>query len=368
MLHPVFGKLEWQADDNQWHTVHHFGTLAKYDVYYDGRSYADLEAEDADRPPEKPGVVEKGLDKVSQKVADWIEKDMSEYDEFDKENEEDDAAYAREEVIRKARYRQGVFPVVIEDPTQKGPSPEQEHAFREFVAKEADVVAAIMKGVFDQYCENRRGQPDWYKMFPEAKTVTDLRKMLRCTEIHISEYHFKGVAYIGLYFDCIWDSEHGLGVLWHQDHVVAVGDYDTVTDVPEADNFPAEEPLTPHQQLVEAVFGKDEAKIKQLVAEGADINALAGEYPPLHLAAVNLEYDMVKRFLELGADPNLKDDEGKTALQAMATFDKTMSLNQKSIIMRFMMRLAQWFNPEPFNKARRDTKRIMELLQAHGAK
>lgn len=363
MLHPLFGKLVLHADDNQWHTVHHFGLLAKYDVFYDGRSLADLEAEEV---PEPPGLVEKGLDKVSKKVADWIDKDMSEYGGFDRGDEQDDEAYAREEAARKARYRQGVFPVVIEDPTNKGPSPEQERAFREFVEKERDVIAAIMKGILDQYRESRLGYPDWYKMLPEPKTVADLRKMLRCTEFRVSEYHFKGIAYLCLIFDCVWSDD--LGVLWHQDHVVAVGDHETVADVPEADNFPGQGPLTPHQQLVEAVFAKDENKIKQLIAEGADINALAGDYPPLQLAAESLDYDMVKRFLELGADPNLKNDEGMTALAAMMQMEKTMSLNQKSLIMRFMMRLAQWFNPKPFNEMRRNVRRIVELLKAHGAR
>ena len=39
--------------------------------------------------------------------------------------------------------------------------------------------------------------------------------------------YFALIAYIGFELGCVWDEEHGLGVMTHRDRVVDVGGADT---------------------------------------------------------------------------------------------------------------------------------------------
>lgn len=57
------------------------------------------------------------------------------------------------------------------------------------------------------------------------------------------------------------------------------------------------------------------AMAQRLVGAGADLSAeQAGGFRPLHSAAANGHLDMVKLYLEAGADPSAESDLGKTAL------------------------------------------------------
>ena len=70
-------------------------------------------------------------------------------------------------------------------------------------------------------------------------------------------------------------------------------------------------------QLADAVIEKDTAKINQLLQSGVDINM---QHPQtgttvLMIASSYYYYDgMVEFLIKKGADVNLKDNEGKTAL------------------------------------------------------
>eukprot|EP00128_Syssomonas_multiformis_P015714 Colp12_sorted_trinity150504_noHs@14315 len=66
-----------------------------------------------------------------------------------------------------------------------------------------------------------------------------------------------------------------------------------------------------------SAMGHTEIVLKLLEA-GADVNCLTQEGPPLMSAAVNAERDIMEIFLQNGADPDLTDKEGNTALHIMA--------------------------------------------------
>ena len=68
--------------------------------------------------------------------------------------------------------------------------------------------------------------------------------------------------------------------------------------------------------LIAAVQDGDAKRIKQLIADGNDIHAPSTfrGYTALHLAVVKGELELVKRLLELGADPNQQADEARTVL------------------------------------------------------
>src|SRR5512135_250594 len=60
----------------------------------------------------------------------------------------------------------------------------------------------------------------------EAPGVT-LRDGIRLTSVHIVGPQKDGHAYVGYEFACVWDGEHGLGVMTHRGRVVQVGGGDT---------------------------------------------------------------------------------------------------------------------------------------------
>lgn len=360
----VFGELRRDNEEQRWQAHCKLPTLAQYDVYYGDYSLASMEEEEKTQAQEPPGFVDKAFDKISGKVAGWIEKDLSEYEDF-KGSPEDDEDYRRSEERQRDWFKRGIFPLTVEDPEGKGPTPEQERAFREFIADEPGNVAILMNAIYESYRKASKDDPYWFEALPPITSPEALKKVLRCTDVIVSQYHLAGYAYLSFSFHCLWDEEHGLGVLFHKDRVVEVGDYDTLYNITEADNLPGQMPLTPHQELVNAIFAKDEEQIKKLIAAGVNINAVGkDEIPPLHYAAMQLDVDMVKRLLELGADPKLKDADGKTALQVTQEYLKTMDLGQKSLLMRLALRIAQFFNPGPFNAMRRNGARIMELLKS----
>ncbi|RKU17885.1 hypothetical protein C6500_14875 [Candidatus Poribacteria bacterium] len=67
----------------------------------------------------------------------------------------------------------------------------------------------------------------------------------------------------------------------------------------------------------------DLAAIKQHIAEGADVNALHFERPPLTWAAMAGQTEAVQFLLENGADVNLKSRDGGTPLHGAAFFGRT---------------------------------------------
>ncbi len=76
------------------------------------------------------------------------------------------------------------------------------------------------------------------------------------------------------------------------------------------------------QQLHFAASDGDLEKVKQLVADGYDVNAFDEDlaHPPLHSAAMDEQIEVVKYLLSVGADVNEHDDEkiGKTPLGQVA--------------------------------------------------
>src|SRR6185437_15400072 len=76
---------------------------------------------------------------------------------------------------------------------------------------------------------------------------------------------------------------------------------------------------TPHDELVEAILNGEEDRARELVAAGADINALEPVvYPPLCMAVDQMEVSEVRRLLAFGADPNIADPEEKRTPLKMA--------------------------------------------------
>jgi hypothetical protein len=91
--------------------------------------------------------------------------------------------------------------------------------------------------------------------------------------------------------------------------------------------------------------------------------------PPVHTAIFYHNPGIVKRMLELGANPNLKDSEGRTALQVAELFASTGGLDHDgSTLLRVLVFVARIFNWRHFREVRLRMGEISKLLRQHGAK
>ena len=73
---------------------------------------------------------------------------------------------------------------------------------------------------------------------------------------------------------------------------------------------------SPNIQLVSAIFANDSSKIKFLLDRGIDVND-GGFFniPPLLRAALYGKLDAIQTLIEYGADKNIRDKQGRTALE-----------------------------------------------------
>lgn len=74
---------------------------------------------------------------------------------------------------------------------------------------------------------------------------------------------------------------------------------------------------SPNLQLVHAIFANDSSKIRALVEKG-EVNVNDRwffNFPPLLRAVLYGKLEALKALLELGADKNIRDSQGRTALE-----------------------------------------------------
>ena len=56
--------------------------------------------------------------------------------------------------------------------------------------------------------------------------MAGLRPLVGLGSVHVLSLAQDGVACIGFEFGCVWDGEHGAGVMTHRGRVIAVGQAD----------------------------------------------------------------------------------------------------------------------------------------------
>jgi hypothetical protein len=108
------------------------------------------------------------------------------------------------------------------------PSKPQAAAFGYLLDAPTAVQAAILKSLLQEY-PSMRAQYDYPpdEVMPEVQSPDQFRELIGLSTVHILAVAKSGFAYVGFEFGCLWDDEHGLGVLTHRDHVVDIGGADT---------------------------------------------------------------------------------------------------------------------------------------------
>jgi hypothetical protein len=116
-----------------------------------------------------------------------------------------------------------------DDSKRTHPTAEQAAAFRYLLDNEAAVAAAVRRALVEYY----PGQKDAYlevygggEELPDISESGDLRPLIGLSSVHVLSVAKDGAAYIGFEFGCVWDDEHGAGVMTHLGRVVATGQAD----------------------------------------------------------------------------------------------------------------------------------------------
>ena len=114
----------------------------------------------------------------------------------------------------------------------ESPLTEQERASVQWlVDHEAEVTSAVLEGLLTEYprLQELYGYEGTERetYMPDVSSTEDFRQMIGLHEVHVHQVLKGGLPYVGFEFGCIWDGEHGLGVLMHGTRVVEVGDAQT---------------------------------------------------------------------------------------------------------------------------------------------
>jgi hypothetical protein len=207
----------------------------------------------------------------------------------------------------------GSFPVEVMDERRAGPSAPQLAALRLLASSGEKISKEVIR-------THARAQKDalkrWAESYLGGPKLDPSRFKPSCCGIQVLQLHWKGTAYAAFRFrDDGIDDEHGSEVVYHP----AAGTHWTSNPhetITEADPEEVAEPEpTLGDRLAEAALSARSDAVKRLQAQGADINDLSpGAYPPLYYAVANAKVELVKRLLELGADPNKRGGEKRSVL------------------------------------------------------
>jgi hypothetical protein len=86
---------------------------------------------------------------------------------------------------------------------------------------EAAVAAAVARALVD-YCPGEAYDGDDEELLGVSEPA-DLRRLVGLSAVHVLDVCRDGAACIGFEFGCVWDEEHGAGVMTHLGRVTATG-------------------------------------------------------------------------------------------------------------------------------------------------
>lgn len=383
----LFAQFTFETDENFWHGYRSLKHFAPYVVR------SGVEAAEPMTPQEQEQALEEMRALSTEQREHLRAKFGPAVDQFfhaleeelteDREESSDagsfftaaeEAAIARQEQREQEedeRRQQGLLPIHVPVPNQAEPTTQQDAALRHLLEKEARVCKAVLTALFQSYKEYYK-EARQRKMhgLPKLTRPEELTQCAQLLDVEITREHKEGLAYLVFTVECDW--EQGMYVVYHPylpKAEWATGD--SLFDLLESEE-PIEEEVAPpaNQELVDALLARDEQRVQQLLAQGHDINdvGVKDPYPPLCLAVEQLDVELVKRLLALGADPNLKDFENKTALKRARLLVRTFIPAQGDKLMQAMLAMVQQEKSPVLADYAARAKEIVRVLEAAGAR
>jgi hypothetical protein len=383
MTHKLFGKLKYRERDEQWVGYAPLPCFASVGT----RAQTPITEEDANRLlgdmnalldnmrnelRDKYGSqVDAAFAKWDAEAAEAIPDDAFE-DEPSPKQQEREQKRAERARKRAARLARGDFPVGIGAAINVPPSEKQEATFKFLVENEQMIFGAVLTELWDSF-QGAYGQEYWRRMagIKPAASVVELQGRFAITRVDLTRETRGGFAHLVFHIDSDWQDSHGLMVVYSPDtREIAWTAWDGLHELLESDD-PAEQPEefvpTPHDLLLEAILTGDETRARELVASGADINALhPQEYPPLWIAVDQIEVEEVRRLLAFGANPNLiNEDEQTTPLQHAQALHRDLDpaeLEKQDALLEGILSIGAEGAKQQFETLRTRLEQIMALL------
>jgi hypothetical protein len=120
--------------------------------------------------------------------------------------------------VSENRPSDGSARLTVEGEEKSRQSPEQVAAFRHLLDNEVVVARAVGVALLNYYPEERAAYLDAYDLqeSEEVSKITEvegLRVLVGLSSVHVLSVAQDGVACSGFEFGCVWDTEHGGGVM-----------------------------------------------------------------------------------------------------------------------------------------------------------
>ncbi len=111
--------------------------------------------------------------------------------------------------------------VPLDSNARSHPMPEQVAAYQHLLENEAAVADAVVRALV-KYCPGDAYDGDDEELL-NVDEPAQLRPLIGLSSVHVLDVVDKGIACIGFDFGCVWDEEHGAGVMTHNGRVIATG-------------------------------------------------------------------------------------------------------------------------------------------------
>ncbi|QEG32023.1 hypothetical protein GobsT_68720 [Gemmata obscuriglobus] len=385
MTHEVFGKLRFKEADESWAGS---AGLPRFAAVGQMPEPAPLTEEEAVRmAADMSAALEAMKEQMRAQFGERVDQALAELDraaeapepapaESDPKDQEREQRRAARREKNAALFAKGRFPVRVAAPGGAEPSPAQQESYRFLCDNEAAVYDAVVAQVWESF-QSAYEQEHWRQVagIKAAATVADLSGRFAVTRVDIAREARNGFAHLVFLLESDWQDEHGMVVTYAPDTREAhwtswEGLYDLLeSDEPESEAEQEEYVPSPHDLLLEAILTGDEPLARELVARGADINALGeDEYPPLWISVDQIEVEEVRRLLAFGADPNLPNpDEKTTPLKHAKRMYRDMGFapaKKRDALLDGMMSLVREAAGERFHDIQLRLEEIIRLLEA----
>ncbi len=97
-------------------------------------------------------------------------------------------------------------------------------AYEYFDKNSKVLIEKVMSGLLEEYPAIKAKEEEWFEEGEEMPSITSIEDMKNY--ISPLRIYFHEDGNIGIGFDCEWEEEHGLGVLFNEnDGVIEIGDY-----------------------------------------------------------------------------------------------------------------------------------------------
>jgi len=389
VTHDLFGKLKYKDGHESWSGSAQLPRFAAVGMLPDPPEMTEEEAERVatemkaamenmrqllrERFGEEAEAAFEAVDRSIDEQAHSAGDELS-----DPEDEERERRRAERRQKNAALLAKGRFPIRIVGPNREAPTPVQEAAFRFLLENESGVFDAVVGQVWESFQSvYDQEQLRAIMMLRSAASAAELAGRFAINRLDIAREARGGFAHLVFQVECDWQDEDGLLIVYSPDtRSAAWTAWEGLSDLLDSDE--PEEPgpefvPTPHDELLEAILTDDEAKARELIAAGADINALGpDEYPPLWIAVDQMEPEEVRRLLAFGADPSLVNpDENSTPLKHARKMHREMGFTPaktRDAAMDGFLSVIQAAVGGQIGDIKARVETIIQLLEAAGAK